>query len=145
MLWTVVLEKILGVPWTARRSKQSVLKEINPEYSSKGLLLKFQYFGHLMWRANSVEKSLMLKEKKGATEDDMVRQHHWLNGHESEQTPRESGGQGSLACYNKRGPRVGHNLVTQQHQQNLEGRRSERPYRLKENRASFRDGLKGPI
>ena len=54
--------RLLRVPWTARRSNQSNLKEINPEYSLEGLLmkLKFQYFGHLMWRPNSLEKFLML-------------------------------------------------------------------------------------
>ena len=57
--WTVVLEKILIVLWTAR-SKQSVLKKINPEYSLEGLMLKLQYFGHLMQRTNSLEKTLML-------------------------------------------------------------------------------------
>ena len=60
--WTVVLEKTLRVPWTARRSNQSILKEISPEYSLKGLILKLklQYFGHLMWSANSLEKTLMM-------------------------------------------------------------------------------------
>ena len=58
----VVLERLLRVPWTARRSNQLTLKEINPEYSLKGLLLKLrhQYFGHLNWRADSLEKTLML-------------------------------------------------------------------------------------
>ena len=50
----------LRVPWTARRSNQSILKEINPEYSLEGLMLKLQYFGHLMQRAGSLEKTLML-------------------------------------------------------------------------------------
>ena len=52
--------KLLRVPWTARRSNHSVLKEIGPEYSLEGLILKFQYFGHLMQRNNSLEKTLML-------------------------------------------------------------------------------------
>ena len=71
--------KLLRVPWTARRSNQSFLKEIRPEYSLEGLMLKlkFQYFGHWMRRANSLEKILMLekiegKEEKGMTEDEMV-------------------------------------------------------------------------
>ena len=73
-------------PWTARRSNQSILKEINPEYSLEGLMLKFQYFGHLMWKANSLEKTLMLGKTEGrrrrrATEDEMVGQHNWHNGH----------------------------------------------------------------
>ena len=50
----------LKVPWTARRSNQSILKEINPEYALEGLMLKFQYFGHLIQRAESLEKTLML-------------------------------------------------------------------------------------
>ena len=57
--WTVVLEET-RVPWTARRSNQSTLEEINPEYSVEGLMLKLQYFGHLMLRANSLAKALML-------------------------------------------------------------------------------------
>ena len=56
---------LLKIPWTARRSNQSVLKEINPECSSEGLVLKLQYFGHLMWRANSLEKTLMLGKIEG--------------------------------------------------------------------------------
>ena len=52
--------RLLGVPWTARRSNQSILKVINPEYSLEGLMLKLQYFGHLMQRVNSLEKTLML-------------------------------------------------------------------------------------
>ena len=67
----------MRVPWMARRLNQSILKEINPEYSLEGLMLKLklQYFGHLMQRANSLEKTLMLggQEKKGMTEDEMVR------------------------------------------------------------------------
>ena len=57
----------MRVPWTARRSNQSILKEINPEYSMEGLMLKLklQYFGHLMGRANSVEKTLMLGRTEG--------------------------------------------------------------------------------
>ena len=57
----------LRVPWTARRSNQSILKEVNPEYSLEGLMpkLKLQYFGHLMPRANSLEKTLMLEKIEG--------------------------------------------------------------------------------
>ena len=59
--------KLLRVPWTARRSNQSILKEINPEYSLEGLILKLklQYFGHLMQRAESLEKTLMLGTIEG--------------------------------------------------------------------------------
>ena len=94
-------EKLLRVPGTAKRSNQSILKEIIPEYSLEGLLLKLQYFGHLMWRADSSGKTLMLKDwrqgKKGMTQDEMVAWHHWLNQHEFEQTPGDGKGQGSLA------------------------------------------------
>ena len=60
-----MLEKILRVPWTARRSNQSILKEINTEYSLEGLMwkLKLQHFGHLMQRADSLQKTLMLGRK----------------------------------------------------------------------------------
>ena len=62
----MVLEKTLErVPWTARRSNQSILKEISPEYSLEGLKLKLQYFGHLMGRTDSLEKTLMLGKIEG--------------------------------------------------------------------------------
>ena len=73
---------------TARRSNQSILKEINPEYSLEGLMLKlkFLYFGHLMWRTDSLEKTLMLGKIEGKRirrwQRMMVWWHHWLNGHE---------------------------------------------------------------
>ena len=57
--------RLLRVPWTARRSNQSILKEISPEYSMEGLLLKLQYFGHLMWGADSFEKTLMMGKTEG--------------------------------------------------------------------------------
>ena len=57
--------RLLRVPWTARRSNQSVLKEISPEYSLEGLMLKLQYFGHLIRRTDSLEKTLMLGKIKG--------------------------------------------------------------------------------
>ena len=65
--WTMMLEKTLDSLWTTRRSNQSVLKEINPEYSLKGLMLKLklQYLGNLMWRADSLEKTLMLGKIEG--------------------------------------------------------------------------------
>ena len=76
----------MRVPWTARRLKQSILKEISPEYSLGGLMLKLklQYFGHLMGRTDSLEKTQMLgrREEKGTTEDERVGWHHQLNGHE---------------------------------------------------------------
>ena len=81
----------MRVPWTARRSNQSILKEFIPERSLEGLMLKLklQYFDHLMGRADSFEKTLMLgrierQEEKGMTEDKMVGCHHQLSGHEFE-------------------------------------------------------------
>ena len=78
--------RLLRVPWTARRSTQSILKEISPGSSLEGLMLKLklQYFGHLMRRVDSLDKSLMLggiwgQEEKGTTEDEMVGWHHQLN------------------------------------------------------------------
>ena len=97
--------RFLTVPCTTRRSNQSILKEISPEYSLKELMLKLklQYFGHLMWRANSLEKTLMPgkdwgQEEKATTEDEIVGWHHWLNGHEFEQVSGDGEGQVSLAC-----------------------------------------------
>jgi len=65
--WTVVLEKTLESPWSAKSSKQSILKEMSPEYSLEGLILKLklQYFGHLMQRTDSFEKTLMLGKIEG--------------------------------------------------------------------------------
>ena len=82
--------RLLRVSWTAGRFNQSILKEVSPGCSLEGLMLKLklQYFGYLMWRADSFEKSLMLgdwrPEEKGTTEDEMVGWHHRLDGHESE-------------------------------------------------------------
>ena len=96
--------RLLTVPWTARRSNQSILKEISPECSLEGLMLKLklQYFGHLIRRADSFEKTLIGKEwrqeEKGTAEDEMVGWHHWLKGHEFEWTPGVGDGQGGLVC-----------------------------------------------
>ena len=74
--------RLLKVPWTARRSNQSILKEINPVYSLEGLMLnlKLRYFGHLMGRADSLKKTLMLEKIEGrrACQRQMVGWHHWL-------------------------------------------------------------------
>ena len=93
----------MRVSWRARRSNQSILKEINTEYSLEGLMLKLkhQYFGHLMQRGDSLEKTLMMKEggqEKGVTKDEIVGWLHRINRHEFEQTLGDSEGQGSLAC-----------------------------------------------
>ena len=94
--------KTLESPSNSKETKPVNPKGNQPEYSLKGLMLKLQHFGHLMWRTDSLEKTLMLgdwgQEEKGATEDEMVGCHHWLNGHEFEQTPGDSKGQRSLAC-----------------------------------------------
>ena len=91
--------RLLRVPWTARRSNQSILKEINTEYLLEGprLKLKLQYFGHLMQRADSLAKNLMLgktegKRRRGETEDEMVGWHHRLDEHEFEGTLGDSEG-----------------------------------------------------
>ena len=100
LLWW---RRLLIVPWMAR-SNQSILKEISPEYSLEGLMLKlkFQYFGHLMWRTDSLEKTLMLGKieggGEGTTEYEMVGWHHSLDGHEFEQVLGVGDGQGSLMC-----------------------------------------------
>ena len=75
----MVLEKILRVPWTARGSNQSILKEINPDYSLEGLTLKRQYFGHLMRRADSLEMTLMLGKIEGRKRRGRQRM-RWLDG-----------------------------------------------------------------
>ena len=74
-------KRLLKVPWTARRSNQSILREINPEYSLEGLILKlkFQYFGHLMRRTNSLEKTLMLGKIEGRRRKGRQRM-RWLEG-----------------------------------------------------------------
>ena len=100
--------RFLRVLWTARWSNQSILKEISPEYSLEGLMLKLklQYFGHLMQRTDSLEMTLMLRkgwrQKKGKTEDEMVERHHQLDGHEFEQPLGAGDGQGGLACCSTR-------------------------------------------
>ena len=96
--------RLLRVPWTARRSNQSILKEISPGYSLEGLMLKLklQYFGHLMRRVDSLEKTDAGRdwgqEEKGTTEDEMVGWHHRLNGHGFGWTPGTGDGQGGLVC-----------------------------------------------
>ena len=89
--------RLLRVSWTARSSNQSNLKEINPEYSLEGLMLKvkLQYFGQR-------------QEDKVKTEDEMVGWQHQLNGHEFEQTLGDGEGQGSLACCSPWDPKVRH-------------------------------------
>ena len=86
--------RLSRVPWTARRSNQSVLKEINPKYSLEGLMLKLklQYFGHLKWRLTPWKRPWCWERLKAGgeertTEDEMVGWHHRFDGHEFEQAP----------------------------------------------------------
>ena len=92
--------RLLRVPWTARRSNQSILKEISTEYSLEGLMLKLklQSFGHLMQRTGKDPDAGKdwRQEEKGMTEDEMIRCHHQLNGHELEQALGVGDGQESL-------------------------------------------------
>ena len=71
--------RLLRIPWTARRSNQSILKKISPEYSLEGLMLKLQYFGHLMGRTDSLEKTLMLGKIEGRRRRGWERM-RWLDG-----------------------------------------------------------------
>ena len=104
----------MRVPWTARRSNQSILKETNPEYSLEGLI-KLHYFGHLMQRANSLEKTLMLGKIKGRRRrgQQRIRWHHQLNGHEFQQILGDRAGQESLVYCSPWGLRDRHSLVTE--------------------------------
>ena len=102
----------MRVPWTVKRSSQSILKEISPEYSLEGLVLKLklQYFGHLMQRVDSLEKTLMLGgfggRRRRERQDEMA---HGLNGHEFEWIPGVGDGQRGLVCWDSWGhKRVGH-------------------------------------
>ena len=93
----------MRAPWTTRGSNQSTLMEINPEYPLEGLMLKFQYFGHLMGRADSLEKTLMLGKIEGRKRRGQERT-RWLDiiihsmDHELVQTLGDSEGRGSLEC-----------------------------------------------
>ena len=106
--------RLLRVPWTARRSNQSILKEISREYSLEGLMLKLklQYFGHLIGKDPDAGKDWR-QEEKVMTEDEVF---GWLNGHELEQTLGVGEGQGSLVCCSPWGHRVGHDWATEQQQ-----------------------------
>ena len=100
--WTVVLKKTLESPLNCKAIQPVHPKEISPEYSLERLMLKLQYFGHLMQRADSLEKTMLLGRidgrKRWGWQDEMVEWHHQLNGHELEHTPVDGEGQGSLAC-----------------------------------------------
>ena len=97
---TYVCEIWASIAWLTRRSNQSILKEISPGISLEGMMLKLklQYFGHLMWRVDSLEKTDAGRdwgqEEKGTTEDEMAGWHHWLDGRESAWTPEVGDGMG---------------------------------------------------
>ena len=100
--------RLFRVPWTARRSNQSILKEISPGCSLEGMMLKLklQYFGQLMRRVDSLEKTDAGRDsgqEKGTTEDEMAGWHHRLDGREFEWTLGVGNGQGGLACCNSWG------------------------------------------
>ena len=101
--------RLLRVPWTARRSNQSIVKEISPGISLEGLMLKLklQYFGHLVRRVDSLEKTLMLGgiggRRRRGWQNEMAGWHHWLDGHEFEWTPGVGDGQGGPACWDSWG------------------------------------------
>ena len=112
--------RLWRVPWTSRRSNQSILKEISPEYSLEGLMmkLKLHYFGHLMQSAASLEKTLMLGKIEGRRRRGWQRMrwldlHHRVDGHEFEQALGVGDGQGSLACCSSWDHRVGPDWVTE--------------------------------
>ena len=103
--------RLLRVTWTARRSNQSILKETSPGCSLEGLMLKLklQYFGHLMWRADSFEKTLMLGKIEGRKRRGWQKMrfgwHHQLNGHGFGWILGVGDGQGGLAWYDSWGPK----------------------------------------
>ena len=102
--------RFLRVPWTVRRSNQSILKEINPEYSLEGLMLKLQYYGHLMWRADSFGNDSdagEIEDKRRRRRQRMrwLDKHQQLNGDELEPPLGDSEGQRSLLGYSPRSPR----------------------------------------
>ena len=98
--------RLLRVLWTAGRANQSVPKEINPEYSLEGLMLILQYFGPLIRRLNSLEKTQcwerLWAEGEGGTKDETIEWHHQFNGHEFEKAPGDGEGQGSLTTRDER-------------------------------------------
>ena len=123
--WTWCWRRLLGVPWTAKRSNQSILKEISPEYSLKGLMLKLklQYFGHPMWRADSLEKTLMLGKIAGGEGDDggwdgcMASLTQWTGVWASSGSWWSSGKSGMLQSMGSQ--RVGHDWATEQQQEKM--------------------------
>ena len=115
--WTVVLEKILESPLDSKEINQSILKEIRTKYSLEGLMLKLQYFGHLMWRAESLEKTLMLGKIEGRRRRGQQRM-RWLAGFINSMDMSWSKLQEIVkdrTCYGPWGCRVRHDLGTDQY------------------------------
>ena len=111
--------RLLRVSLTAKRSNQSILKEINPEYSLEGLMLKLQYFGHLIGRIDLLEKDPDAgkdwgQENKGTQMDEMFEWHHWLNGHEFEKTLGDNESWNPGILHSMGSHRAGHDLGTEQ-------------------------------
>ena len=113
--------RLLRVPWTARRSNLSILKEISPEYSLEGLMLKAE--APILWPPDVKNRMIgkdpdggkdWRQEEKGTMEDKMVGQHHQRDRHEFEWTPGVGDGQGGLVCCSPWGCRVRHDLATEQ-------------------------------
>ena len=110
--------RLLGIPCTARRSNPSILKEISPEYSLEGLMLKLklQYFGHLMWRTKLLEKTLMLGKIEGRRRRGQQRMKWlhdiWLNGHDFEQTGRQWRTEELGMLQSMESQKTGHDLKT---------------------------------
>ena len=108
-------KRLLRVPWNARRSNQSILKEINPEYSLERLMLKLQYLGPLMWTANSLAKTLKLKKTEGRRRRGRQRLRR-LDGITSSMDMSWNKPREIVVCCNAWGHRVWHNIATEQQQ-----------------------------
>ena len=112
--------RLLRVPWTARRSDQSILKEINPEYSWRDWCWSWSFNTLATWYEEPTHWKRpwcwerLKAGREGDDKDEMVGWHHRLNAHKLEQTPEDSEGQGSLACCSPLSHRVGHNLANEQ-------------------------------
>ena len=121
--WTVVLEKTLESPLDCKEINPVIIKEIKPEYSLEGPMLKLslQYFGQLMWRTDSLEKNPVTwkdwrQEGKRMTEDEIVGWNHQLDGHNFAQAPGVGEEQRALVCCSPWGCRIGCDWVTEQQQ-----------------------------
>ena len=132
--------RLARVPWAAKRSNQSILKEINPEYSLEGLMLKLQYFGHMMQRVSALEKLWCWDRLRAGGDGDGRGWDGWIASlnqwTEFEQAPGDSEGQGSLVHCSARDCRVRHDLATE-HQQMAPYCTDREPYNNSYASASF--------